>query len=217
MCDHVFESINNEDICIYCLESYTKQKTKTTCCLSPDQEQDDFLVCKNCGKAEENINLVNTFEINKILQHKTNLCYKRLKYFKQKINLITIKTICNTPDINIIINNDEIKNCSSIQELVEVISSLKMRKFIKHVYEIYYTIHKIKLINFSAVDIYNLEKLFIKFEKSVKSNKIKYLNNYNEIIYHLMIKLNLSGSQHILKPRTFKKNENTYKNILSLL
>lgn len=217
MCDHVFELINNENICIHCLHSWQFPKDITSCCDSPDLEENDFLVCKNCGFGHEILNLVNDYETSKILGHKTHLCYKRLKYFRQKLSLMTVKTISDTSEINKVSKNIDIRACSSIQEIVEVLSKLKMRKFIKNAYEIYYIIHKIKVINLSAVDVYNLEKLFINFEKLVKQNRIKYLNNYNEVIYHLMNKLGLSGTEHILKPRTFKKNENTYKNILSLL
>jgi hypothetical protein len=213
----VFELIFDENICIYCLYSYKNPKKIDSCCDNPDVEVNDFLVCINCGFVKEDLNLVNTYDANKIISHRKNLYYKRLKYFRQKINLMNIKTISDNSEIDTIINNEQIKNCGSVQEIINVLSKLKKRKFIKNVYEIYYIIHKTKLFTFSNTDICNLEKLFIKFEKNVNHQKIKYLNNYNEIIFHLMNKLALSGTEHILKPRTFKKNENIYKNILATI
>ena len=219
MCDHAFELIDDENICIHCLDSYKNKKDIPPCCDFPDLEIDEFLlICKNCACGVDSMNWVCTYETEKRYEHrKRSFCYKRLKYFRQKLHLINTTILFESNEINMATSNEDIRSCSSIQEIVEILSKLKMRKFIKNAYEIYYTIHKKKLIKFSPSDLYNLEKLFIEFERTVKQNRIKYLNNYNEIIYHLMNKLGIAGSEHILKPRTFKKNENLYKNILGSL
>ena len=219
MCDHAFELIDDEKVCIHCLDSYRNKKDIPPCCEIPDLEvHEHLLICRNCGCGEDSMNWVCSYEIEKRLEHrKKSFCYKRLKYFRQKLHLINISTLCDSNEINTVTSNDDIRSCDSIQEIVEVLSKLKMRKFVKNAHEIYYTVHKEKLVKFSSSDLYSLEKLFIEFERTVKQNKIKYLNNYNEIIYHLMNKLGLSGSEHILKPRTFKKNENLYKSILDSL
>lgn len=218
-CQHDYEAINGESVCILCLASKPPEPTlKPFCCDNPDIHPQLFLeVCVNCGQGVEYPHYVSDFDIVRYLFNKKNAIYKRMKYFRQKLAYVTVCSLCRDKDLNQVVKELEQQKILDFTQILVHLKKKKLRKYTKHVYEIFYMLNKRKVIDMTRHQVLKLEYLFVRFEKELRKQKVKYLNNYNEIIFVLMQKLEIEGSQYILKPDSFTRNEHIYKKILSNL
>lgn len=216
MCNHVYHQIGpNTNVCILCLERI-KIISLQQCCDTPTIRFDVYcFVCINCGIVDAKKILFNDFDTNRNLYHKQNFSYKRLKYFRKKLNLVC----CHYPsDPSLEQYLIKIKGLVDIENPYKILVLLKKHKakrFFKNFYEIYYRLFDKKIINITREEKKKIECLFLKFEKILKINQIKYMNNYNEILRQLMKKLEIQGSEFIIKPKTCSKNMQLYKSIIN--
>lgn len=215
-CEHSFITINDYLMCSNCyFIQYITKKTETICCDKKYIVQDNnYLICINCGIIENNI-LFNTTEVNKILFFKSTLFYKRRKYIKKKLDLMTEKIkIENHEEFDKIINL-----CSSVVEndplkIITILQKHKLTKYKKYYYYIYYVLFNKKLINLSLKNKNDIINLFMNFEKELNKYNIKYLNSYNLILRIIMKQLKIEDFKNILIAKTCSKNIDLYELIL---
>lgn len=215
-CEHSFININDYLLCSNCYYiQRLKKKTETICCDKKYIVQDNnYLICINCGIIENNV-LFNTSEVNKILFFKSTLFYKRRKYIKKKLDLMSEKiTIENQEEFDKIINL-----CSSVVEneplkIITILQKHKLTKYKKYYYYIYYVLFNKKLINLTLKNKNDIINLFMNFEKELNKYNIKYLNSYNLILKIIMKQLQIEDFKNILIAKTCSKNIDIYELIL---
>jgi len=146
----------------------------------------------------------------------TNHLYHRKSYFREKLKLMVgIKQSLN-PEYILIIK--ELKNqlFNSIIELKRIMRKKGYHKYYKYIYNIYYEIKGVKLINLSYTEIDKLTCKFLKLEQQFKTiypSKSNLLS-YNIVIYSLLKKDNHLCYKNIILPKNKRK---VLKNIENLV
>ena len=215
MCNHEYHQIGpNTNVCILCLERL-KIVSPNQCCNSPEIRFDNYYcLCISCGVVDDTMILFNTFETNYNLYHEHNFSYKRLKYFRKKLNLVCCHYSSDGDIEEYLTKFKGLVDDKDPYEILILLKKYKAKKYFKNFYEIYYRLFQKKIINITREEKKKLEALFLKFERALKINQIKYMNNYNEILRQLMNKLEIQGSEFIIQPKSCSKNLQLYKNII---
>ena len=159
-----------------------------------------FLMCKECG----------TIDFDKPLYVDTPyvakpILYKRRMYCQEKLNLMTCNKQSRSPAytsaLSKLKNDDDFE---TIYELRERMSSLKLHKQYKHIYNLYYDVKKEKLIDLTHNEINKLSVKFVGLEQKFKQKSDEHgrqnMISYNTLIYFLMKQHNVPGYEHVILP-----------------
>lgn len=219
--EHSFININDYLMCQKCyFIQYIKVSNKNDCCDNKYIiENNCYLVCQNCGLIDKFL-YSNSNEVNSILYFKSTLFYKRKKYIKRKLELMTEKiTIEDHSEFMKIINICKENNIEEHQpnKIINVLQKHKLTKYKKYYYYIYYVLFDKKLINLTSKNKTDIINLFMQFEKKLKEYNIKYLNSYNLILRIIMKQLGIESYEHILLPKSCSKNVDIYELILKTI
>lgn len=166
-----------------------------------------YNVCTNCGVMDfDNCQFVmNTFRNDTTLIVKQQ--YKRLIYFRQKINMICCFTLYpNNKSINSFIKIHKNKKFKNMYKLKKLMKEDGLNTYYKYIYSIYNAITGHKIINIRRDTIDNIVKQFIKIEQIFKKNiSNKHMYSYDIIIYYLMMINNIKGYKKMVLPYNRKK------------
>lgn len=155
---------------------------------------DNCETCINCGVVNLNNQIFDYNPYNDHSQYKIIYPYKRVIYFKQKLNYINCVTFFKpNPRLAFFIEKNKNKKIKSIVSLRRIMKKVKLNKYYKYIYSIFEAITGRKLIEIrmNEYPLYitqfrNIEKIFVKHK--VRHN----LYSYNVIIYFL---LKLNGNE----------------------
>lgn len=195
------------------------QLNKNDCCSSYDEIiKDGYKTCTNCGALDiENQPLV--FYNDPLSYHKSNYYpYKRLVYFKQKLNYINGMTYYKpSPKLMFFIESNKGKNIRSILKLRRAMLSAGLSKSYKYIYLIYFLITGRKLIEI-PINMYPTYMLqFIQLEKYFKKNNVKKCLYSYSVIICLLMKINKSTDyKNLLLPLNRKKLQKKIIQLLSM-
>lgn len=150
--------------------------------------------CVNCGIINLNNEIFEDNPYNGNTNTKMTYPYKRVIYFKQKLNLINCITFYKSnPRLTFFIQKNKNKKIKNIFTLKKIMKKVKLNKYYKYIYSIFESITGNKLIDIKMSDyptyitqFRNIEKIFDKYK--VRHN----LYSYNVIIYFL---LKLNGNE----------------------
>ena len=82
----------------------------------------------------------------------------------------------------------------------------KLSKYYKDIYNIYYDLKKIRLININENQISKMSDDFVKIDLKYKSKSKCNMLSYNSLIYYLLQKYNIEGLEYIFLPANHNKN-----------
>lgn len=160
-------------------------------------------VCRICGTADEDSYVQEKLEDGDY--HKKKYFYKRRIYFVDRLKYISgIKRTCK-PAVQEFVDSIDDNDINDIRDLYKLMKKHKLSVYYKDVYNIYYDLKKIRLINISADQISKLAEDFVKIDIRYKSKSNNNMLSYNSIIYYLLQKHNIAGSEYIFLPGNHSK------------
>src|SRR5690606_10219419 len=95
---------------------------------------------------------------------KSNYLYNRKTYFLIILRLLSCRKSCDNPNYSETIKQLSEYQFENIFELKKVMAKLKLKKYYKYIYLIYFDIKKVKLINLTYNDIEFLANKFVILE-----------------------------------------------------
>ena len=161
---------------------------KSNCCTEKDEKIiDGFLTCINCGVIADCPMLV----ADKYDDHMHRILYmpyKRVIYFKQKIQLLT-GCCFYTPNAKLLFLINNIKKSKKRLSLNKIKTLLKLNnlnKYYKYIYSIYNDIYGEPLIKISCSVVSQMLFILLEIERFFKKNiKRKNMLSYNIILYYV--------------------------------
>jgi hypothetical protein len=187
-----------------------KSKDYNRFCNDPECPGDfinhDYMkVCKICGSADEDSYIVEKLEDGKYIKKK--YYYKRRIYFEDRLKYISGIKRTNKPIIQELVDSLDDNDINDVRDLYKIMKKRKMSVFYKDIYNIYYDLKKIRLINININDISKMSEEFVKIDLKYKSNSTNSnMLSYNSLIYYLLQKFNIEGSEYIFLPANHNKN-----------
>ena len=160
-----------------------------------------FPVCENCG--------VINFEMPNFAQEvtdkdtirKTISLYKRRLYVREKLSLMTGYKQSRSKQYADIIKTLKTCKVKNIIHLKQLLKDMNLKKFYKHIYNIYYDVRNIRLIKFTHNQIDEISRRFVDAESKFKTDCDRSsFFSYSSVIYLLMKKYKIAGYQHIILP-----------------
>ena len=194
-------------------------KQEFKCCDDPNYNYDSGVqCCTNCGSINNNIE---NYCFNPYNDHTTLIIkypYKRVVYFKQKLDLITGNTMYKlNPKVVFFIESNKNKRIKSIYKLKKAMKRAGLNKYYKYVYSIYQAIMYDKLIDIKRKDYEKYVKQFKKIEEMFIQKKVRHnLYSYNVIIYFLLRLNNNDGYKHLILPLNKVKLKKKIKTLITL-
>jgi len=134
---------------------------------------------------------------------KHHILFQRKTYFLTILKLLSCGMPCDRSDYPTILEQISENDFEDIFELKKIMSKLKLRKFYKYIYLIYFDIKKIKLINLKYYDIEFLSNKFLLLERHFKEkypNKSNMLS-YSLIAYCLLKRYNYDSYKYVIIPK----------------
>jgi hypothetical protein len=180
-------------------------KAKVGICESCNIEQEIiqcYYVCPKCCAMDlEPLFYDIPFEMEQVVKRSF---YKRRLYCIEKLNYITGRNEPTTVLYRNMIQFLKQKKFSNIKQLKTLMRTYGYNKYYKHIYNVFFSIKNIRLINLKPMDIYKISLEFVKMDVNFKmtqhDHKRKNFMAYNSIIYLVLKQMKIRGYKHILKP-----------------
>ena len=172
-----------------------------TCECNHVLSNDGYPICENCGVI--NFDRPSTTEevSDPEIIKKTISLYKRRLYVREKLSLMTGYKHSRSKQYADIIKS--LKKCrvKNIIHLKQLLKDMNLKKFYKHIYNIFYDIKNIRLIKFTHSQIDEISRRFVDAESKFKidCDRSNFFS-YSSVIYLLMKKYKIAGYQHIILP-----------------
>lgn len=192
---------------------------KNTCCDNYNPSYTDgYEVCHNCGRVDLDKQVFTINPYSDGYSYKKSMPYRRVIYFKQKMNMINNITMYNNnPKLAFFIESNLNKKIKSIYKLKRVMKKVGLVKYYKYIYAIYYAITGRQIITIPMQDYHLYITQFKNIERVFKTNNIRHnLYSYNVIIYFLMRLNNNIGYKHLILPLNKNKLNKKIKEIILL-
>jgi len=163
-------------------------------------------VCLICGSADEHSYVFEKLDDGDYVKKK--YFYKRRVYFIDRLKYIVGIKRTNKPVISELVESIDDNDINDIRDLYKLMKKRKLSKYYKDIYNIYYDLKKIRLINIDQNQIYKLSDDFVKIDLKYKYKSKSKCNmlSYNSLIYYLLQKYNIEGSEYIFLPANNNKN-----------
>lgn len=191
-----------------------EQKPINNVCCS-DKEviiNDGQYICVNCGSILDSMLVTDQYDDN--MHRIIYVPYKRVIYFKQKIQLLTGSCLY-VPNAKLLYLINGIKNSKKRLSLMKIKLLLKknnLNKYYKYIYSIYYDIYGEQLIRISCHIVSQMLYKFLEIERFFKKNiQRKNMLSYNIIIWHLLKQYNIKNYDRLLLPHNATKIKKIFK------
>ena len=200
-------------------KQFDEPTTNKQCCNDPFINFcDGYATCANCGlvdmdKQEYTYNTFNDYSI-----YKHSAPYKRIVYFKQKLNMINNLLLYKLhPNVLFFIEKNKGKNIKNIYKLKRAMKNAGLNKQYKYIYSIYFSITNKKLISINLNEYDKYLKQFLLLEKIFIKNKIRSnIYSYNVIIYFLLKINNNDGYKYMVLPLNKSKLKKKIRELILL-
>ena len=172
----------------------------------------DQYVCSECGICGEYIPAQEVFEAARVKK----ILYRRRVYCIDKLKQISCLKSPRTKEYKGIIKTLSTEDFSNIHELYDIMKELNMFKFYKNIFDVYFSIKKVKLIKLTYDQIERIANDFIEIEskfKGIENNNRKNMFNYNSVIQMLLKKHKIKGFQHVILPYNHKEMHKRIKTL----
>ena len=176
-----------------------------------------YLTCTQCGLV--NMDQVQFLFGSPQVYHSKYYPYKRSKYFRSKLYLITGKKQCwNTERYQTALNIVKEYSFSTISELHSILTKHNLVKMRKYIYNLFADIKGKRVIKISQYQQDRILFEYKKFDHWYRTH-VRRRNgiNYNSVIYYLCKRNNVNNYHEILLPRnsriTLKVIENYFNNL----
>lgn len=157
-----------------------------------------FTVCPECGVAD-----LDELVYEDMQWVPPPALYKRRLYCQEKLKLYAGHKMCKSPHYRKIVKRLKSYDVDCIIELKQYLKEWKLKRFYKYIYNLYFDVTGLRLINLTSQDIDFLSRKFIELETRFKmtvENKRKNMYNYNSCLFLLMKHYGYGGYEHILLP-----------------
>jgi hypothetical protein len=177
---------------------------------------DCFMVCPDCGETDLDAVFYDIpFELNNMKKS----FYKRRLYCIEKLNYLNGLKCPTSARYNDMVTFLRKKKFVSILKLKRMMKKYGYSKYYKYIYNVYYQIKKIRLIQLTARQIQKISldfvKLDINFVKNMEFHKRKNFIAYNSIIYLILKENKTKGYSKVIKPHNhIALTDNVYKKYL---
>jgi len=198
---------------------FSEPKQTTQCCNDPFINfREGYATCTNCGLADLDKQEYTYNSFNDYSTYKHSAPYKRIVYFKQKLNMINNLLLYKLqPNVLFFIEKNKGKNIKNIYKLKKAMKNAGLNKQYKYIYSIYYSITNKKLISINMNDYEIYLKQFNLLEKIFIKNKIRAnLYSYNVIIYFLLKINNNDGYKYMILPLNKTKLKKKLRELIYL-
>lgn len=203
----------------YFTQDKQNEETPIDVCKHDFTVMESHYVCSICGIVDLDqpifIDDANRFQ-------KSNYLYNRKTYFLSVLRLLSCAKPCDNKNYPEIIKQLSSNQFESIFELKKLMSKLKLKKYYKYIYLIYFDLKKVKLINLTYNDIEFLSNKFVILEHEFKAaypNKSNMLS-YSLVVYCLLKQYNYDCYKYVIIPKKkdllLEKLRNLLKNIENL-
>lgn len=161
-----------------------------------------FPFCHSCGVVNfDRPEMANEVVDVGVKQRVVSL-YKRRLYVREKLNLMAgYKQSCSKQYKEIIasLKKNKVRN---IIHLKQMLKDRGLKKFYKHIYNIYFDLKRIRLIKLSYNEVDFLAKKFIEAETKFKDNNHDRSNffSYSSVICMLLKKYKMVGYRNLILP-----------------
>lgn len=173
---------------------------------------DGILTCIECGIVESGYLTVQerlTGTFTTVRKH----VYRRSKYFKEKLNLIAGYNQCIKSGYNEMLKDLGHHKITDIHNLRNLMKSLGYHRFYKYIYNIYFELKNVRVINLTRADVDNMSHKYIIFEKEY-FKEFKKKPNFSVTIYCMLHLMGRDSSGIILGKKLKDKN---YNNVLKIM
>ena len=191
-----------------------KPKINNAVCCNNVEELliDGQYICTNCGSILHSILITDKYDDN--MHRIIYIPYKRVIYFKQKLQLLTGSCIY-VPNAKLLYLINGIKNSKKRLSLIKIKLLLKknhLNKYYKYIYSIYNDIYGEQLIKISCHVVSQMLYKFLEIERFFKKNiDRKNMLSYNIILYYLLKQYNIKNYEKMLLPYNATKIKKIFR------
>lgn len=173
---------------------------------------DCFLVCPECGLMDINNPI---YDDVPDYVPKPSL-YKRRLYCQEKLNMMAGYKHSNSPKYKELLKELKEHEFENLTELRDLMKKLNFNKFYKFIYNIYFDIKKVRLIQLTYNDIDKISRRFIEIETKFRTegkHKRKNMLSYNAMIYFILKEMGYKCYSNVLLPQNFKHVEKLFETL----
>ena len=208
------------DYLLSLIDGETKNKTVDKKCCGDEYVSviNGYNTCINCGRVSDVVLITDNSDNN--MSYIQRVPYKRITYFKHKINLLTgqYDYIPNAKLLFLISNIKNSKKRLSLSRIRFLLKKNNLSKYYKYIYSIYKDIYDEPLINIPNSVISEMIYRFIDIERYFKKNiKRKNMLSYNIILFCILKQNNIKNSDKILLPYNATKIKKILKRVIDSL
>jgi predicted RNA-binding Zn-ribbon protein involved in translation (DUF1610 family) len=168
-----------------------------------------MFVCPSCGITDLNSAFLVSYA------YKKKSVYMRRAYFVERLNLIAGFNQSKNPNYSSTV--DRLRRCrfNSIKKLRQHMKRLNMSKYYKFIYNIYFDIKGVRLIQLDRQTIQKLAKRFSQLQARFKTAEHDRKNffSYSAVIYLIMKEHKIKGHDKMLLPRHVSRTLKLIKSV----
>jgi hypothetical protein len=162
-------------------------------------DQHDFPYCDTCGAMDTDNPTYTDLEV----YIPKPILYKRRQYCVEKLHLMTGMKQSRSPKYKQMLKTLKSYDFDDLQELRDAMKEAGFHKQYKHLYNIYFDLKRVRLIQLTGMQIDLLSREFVELEWKFKTSstlKRRNMLSYATIIWFVMRAQKIPGSEHILLP-----------------
>jgi hypothetical protein len=162
-------------------------------------DRHDFPYCDTCGAMDTN----NPTHVDPVVYIPKPVLYKRRQYCVEKLHLMTGKKQSRSPNYTRMLKILKGYDWDDLQELREAMKECGFHKQYKYLYNIYFDLKRVRLIQLTCNQIDLISREFVELEWKFKSSSTVKRRNmlcYATMIWFVMRTHKIPGSEHILLP-----------------
>ena len=173
---------------------------------------DGILTCVECGVVEGSY-LRGPDRVSGVFTNVRKHLYRRSNYFKEKLNLIAGYNQCIKSGYNEMLQDLGNYKITDIHSLRKLMKSLGYHRFYKYIYNIYFELKKVRVINLTRADVDFMSHKYMIFEK-VYFKEFHEKPNFTVVIYCMLCSLGKDTSGIILGKKLKEKNINKIMKVM---
>ena len=169
-------------------------------------------VCCECGYSSESV-MVNIAYTG---FQSSRTPYKRVLYFREKLELMTGKRLCSNVKYNNVLQTlkKSVNDFDDISGLRAIMKKHKMKRFYKHVYNLFFDIKGYRAVKISNQEHHDMIYKFTLLERKFKRRNVRSnMLSYNSLVYLFLKNVDNATYENIYLPHNFKMIHRIYDNL----
>jgi len=168
-----------------------------------------IFVCSECGYSHEVV-MVNTVYTG---FQTSRTPYKRVLYFREMLELMTGKRLCSNVKYNDVLQTlkAHANDFHDITGLRAIMKKHKMKRFYKHVYNLFFDIKGYRSVKISIQEHHDMIYKFTLLERKFKRRNVRSnMLSYNSLVYLFLKNVDNATYENIYLPHNFKMIHRIY-------